>query len=365
MTSPRAVLISALRLQGDVILSTPLIDMVRSEHPDCAIDFLVPKGMGSVLRADPRLRRVIEQDRGSPAYLGRIALRYDWAFSTNGSDRSILALLLAGRRRRIALTDGSTAVRHWWRHAALTHAVPIARGKPVVTNAVALARAAGLNPTRCRVQLHDAPEDTQVVAAFLAAHRLEPGRFVVMHMLSRQPFKEWAAERLAAASDALHDRHGLRTVWTGSPSATDRAKLLAARQAARHQPTISAGDLSLSSMHALLRLARLYVGVDTAITHIAAAAGVPMVALYGPTPTYYWAPWSNDWPIDHAFPAEPGSFRDGPISVIQDADTFRQEHRFGQMRMDLPSRGMAAITVDQVMAEVHHLLSRPSVHSPA
>ena len=43
---PRTVLISCLRLLGDVVLSLPLLDMVKSQHPDCAVDYLVPAGMG-------------------------------------------------------------------------------------------------------------------------------------------------------------------------------------------------------------------------------------------------------------------------------------------------------------------------------
>ena len=170
---------------------------------------------------------------------------------------------------------------------------------------------------------------------------------------------------MAAVSDDLLQTHGLRCVWTGSPDPTDRQKLDRGVACARHAPVLCAGDLPISAMHALLRHARVYVGVDTAITHVAAAAGTPCVALFGPTPTCYWSPWNNERAIDHAFPDEPGSFRNGHVSVLQDAETFRREHRWEGLATDKPSLGMAAIGVEQVMAEVAHQLTRSAVHSAA
>ena len=127
---------------------------------------------------------------------------------------------------------------------------------------------------------------------------------------------------------------------------------------------LCAGTLDLNAITCLIARARLFLGVDTAITHLAATTGTPLVALYGPTPTCGWSPWNNDRPVDYDFPETPGSFRNGHISVLQDGEVFRREHAPG-MDMQRPSEGMAAITVDQVVAEADHLLANASVHCPA
>ena len=51
------------------------------------------------------------------------------------------------------------------------------------------------------------------------------------------------------------------------------------------------GQLPLGGLSALYRKARLFVGPDTSTTHIAAACGVPTLALYGPTNPVKWGPW--------------------------------------------------------------------------
>ena len=52
-----------------------------------------------------------------------------------------------------------------------------------------------------------------------------------------------------------------------------------------------AGKLSLSELGFLLSNATAYVGVDTLTTHMAAASGLPTIAIFGPTPPTVWGPW--------------------------------------------------------------------------
>jgi heptosyltransferase-3 len=56
-----------------------------------------------------------------------------------------------------------------------------------------------------------------------------------------------------------------------------------------------AGRLSLSQSACLLSRARLYVGPDTVMTHIAAAVGAPSVALFGPSNPVKWGPWPQGY----------------------------------------------------------------------
>jgi heptosyltransferase-3 len=60
---------------------------------------------------------------------------------------------------------------------------------------------------------------------------------------------------------------------------------------ARLAPPSLAGELSLKELAALTQAARLFVGVDSAPMHIAAAVGTPVVALFGPSGDKQWGPW--------------------------------------------------------------------------
>lgn len=365
MSPPRTALISCLRLLGDIVLSLPLLDMIKHEHPGCEVDYLVPAGMGDFLKCDPRVRRVIEHRRGKGAYLPAILMRYDWSFGTNGSDRSVISVAASGFRKRVAQVDPGLPLGERWKRLVLTHPTEMPSGKPVIKWTLHLARAAGLRPTRCRATVHWTPAHEAAVDAVLADGGAHGQDLLVFHPFSRHPYKEWDLARVAEASDRLCERHGLRAVWTGSGSERDRSMLEAAAAHARHRPLLSAGRLDLNAVTCLIARARLFVGVDTAVTHMAATTGTPVLALFGPTPVCGWAPWNNGRAVDYDFPAEPGSFRNGHISVLQDAPTYVREHQPGRMDMGRPSEGMAAIRVEDALAEADHLLAGASVHSRA
>ena len=116
--------------------------------------------------------------------------------------------------------------------------------------------------------------------------------FAHLHMASRWPFKCWPAERVAALADALHAR-GLPVVLTAAPEAQELALIAAVLRAARGPAIDLSGQLSLKELAALSAQARLFVGVDSAPMHIAAAMGTPVVAIFGPSGELEWGPWDE------------------------------------------------------------------------
>ena len=93
---PRSILVACIRLIGDVILSTPLVGLLKSAYPETEIDYLVNRGTGEFLEKDPRIRRVLytrnreaRKPVGSPepGYFRKIFGRYDMAITLNASDR--------------------------------------------------------------------------------------------------------------------------------------------------------------------------------------------------------------------------------------------------------------------------------------
>ena len=83
---PNTILIVNIRLIGDVILTTPLIGLLKDAYPEAAIDLLVNRGTGEFLEKDPRVRKVIYSNnreisaaRKRNRYLMDIFCRYDMA----------------------------------------------------------------------------------------------------------------------------------------------------------------------------------------------------------------------------------------------------------------------------------------------
>jgi heptosyltransferase-3 len=132
----------------------------------------------------------------------------------------------------------------------------------------------------------------------LARHGLAQGGFVHVHPASRWTFKCWPADRVAALCDVLAAK-GLPIVLTSAPDAKEKALIDAVcaardRSAVPPAPTIDlSGQLSLKELAALTAQAKLFVGVDSAPMHIAAAMGTPVVAIFGPSGDREWGPWGD------------------------------------------------------------------------
>jgi heptosyltransferase-3 len=128
----------------------------------------------------------------------------------------------------------------------------------------------------------------------LAAHGLAAGRFVQVHPGSRWLFKCWPAERTAALiSQLAADGHAV--LITGAPDPRERllvdAIAAALPDAVRARVADATGTLTLRELAAVTARARLFIGVDSAPMHIAAAMGTPVVALFGPSGEHEWGPW--------------------------------------------------------------------------
>ncbi|MBP8128553.1 MAG: glycosyltransferase family 9 protein [Candidatus Hydrogenedentes bacterium] len=107
-----------------------------------------------------------------------------------------------------------------------------------------------------------------------------PGQDVVIHPGSGSPNKNWPRERFQQLSESL-TAQGRRVAWCLGP---------AEEALAPPEQCPSLRGLPLVELARVLAGARLYVGNDSGITHLAAAAGCPTIAIFGPTDPRVWAP---------------------------------------------------------------------------
>jgi len=167
-------------------------------------------------------------------------------------------------------------------------------------------------PKRPRVVVGFDAEDERIVREKLAG-----GPYVVLHPYSRAAFKFWDERKWAELAGMIRSRLKLRPVFTVAPDLADQALLRRIADAASTPIEKFADPFSLNQLAAAIKGSVAYVGIDTAVTHIAAATGSPVIALYGPTLTRYWAPWPNDCGEASPFAANKGIQRKGNVTVIQ------------------------------------------------
>jgi heptosyltransferase-3 len=275
------VLVVALRRLGDVLLTTPLIRSVKRAFPQASIDALVFAGTEGILTGNPDLANIFTLPQrphagDTLALMARLYKRYDLAFSTQTGDRPTFLAVIAGRRSvgPVAAKGIAAAVKRF----ALSRSTVIERGRHRVLDMLSLAELIGI-PTY--------PEIVPPAGGIRPV--LAPAQpYAVIHAAPMFTYKRWTADGWRQLAAALRDR-GLGIAITGA--ASDRIYLdgLFSDSAAVRLD----GKLAWPDLSALIADAAIYIGPDTAITHLAAAAGTPTVALYGPTDPRLWGPWPH------------------------------------------------------------------------
>jgi heptosyltransferase-3 len=181
--------------------------------------------------------------------------------------------------------------RGFWTRS-FTHRYPlVARRHAVELNLDALRRL-GIQPAAAERKLVLVPgKEAEASIAELLDSAGFPGEgFIHLHPASRWRFKCWTVERTAELIDRLH-ANGERVVLTAAPDPGEVRLAAAIQDRCASMPANLAGKLSMKMVAALAARAKLFVGVDSAPMHIAAAMGTPVVALFGPSGEMEWAPW--------------------------------------------------------------------------
>lgn len=279
------ILVVALRRLGDVLLTTPLIRSIRVAWPDAQIDALVFADTAAILDGNPDLNRVIAMPQPAGA-LQSLALgaklwrRYDLAVSTQAGDRPTFFTIIAGRKRLGPLQPRFSGrlfrlfLDRWLQFDGTRHRV---------RENLQLAELMGIAPVAEMV----APA-SPLPASIAPAHD-----YAVIHAAPFFRYKQWYREGWRDVAQYLSEQ-GLGIVATGGPGAEERAYLDEIWDSSGVSVRRVDGQLSWPELATLLAGARVYVGPDTSVTHLAAAAGCPTVALYGPTDPRIWGPWPRD-----------------------------------------------------------------------
>ncbi len=304
MRRVRRALVIKLRHHGDVLLASPVFTVLQRAAPEAEIDALVYRETLPMLTGHPAIRELfgIDRDakrRGLGAQLGaewRLlralrARRYDLVVHLTDHPRGAWLKLVLGARDGVAPERERAGVL--WRRA-FRHRYLRPRNTPrhTVESHLDALRRIGIWPEGAEkaLVLVPGPEAQARIAALLAQHQLAPRRFIVVHPGSRWKFKCWPAAATAAVVDRLAEE-GWGVVLTGAPDPAERALVAAVRAATRAPVVDLCGALTLRELAALIGVARLFFGVDSAPMHMAAAMGTPTVALFGPSGDAEWAPW--------------------------------------------------------------------------
>jgi len=278
---------------GDVMLCTPAIHAARLRWPVARIAVLGFAGTLALLEGNPDVDERIEiepsptsnwQTKLHEAW--RLWRRYDLALVTRTGDRAHLAgWLAAGRRSALLPGEGSPASP--WKRRLAQHGFVEVAGTPAVLSALRLLGPWLDPPAALSVQ----PPPPSALPPALEARLRHP--YVVVHVPSMWRYKQWPVVHFRQVVQGLV-ADGVQVLLTGGASANDQALVAEARGAGAEPDLIDvSGQLDLRQVRCLLGRADAYLGPDTSVTHLAAAVGVPVVALFGPSQPENFGPWPN------------------------------------------------------------------------
>ena len=261
----RILFVTATRI-GDAVLSTALLGHLLREYPGARVTVACGPAAAGIFARMPGLERliVLEKKPWSLHWLKLwLQVAFTWWDLVVDLRASALAWLVPARRR--AIGKGGRRPGH-----RLVH----------------IGEVLGLSPPPLPVAW-TAPEDEARAAALM-----QGGPWLVLGPSANWAEKVWPADRFIAAAQVLTAPGaalaGARIAVLGGPGAAERAMAAPVVEALGALDLV--GTLSLPEVAAVLRRAALYVGNDSGLMHLAAAAGTPVVGLFGQSDAREYGP---------------------------------------------------------------------------
>ncbi|RWL44479.1 MAG: glycosyltransferase family 9 protein [Mesorhizobium sp.] len=301
-TAFRSILILQTKFIGDIVLASALANNLQLAYPGVSIAFLCETHLAGFLTAHGIAAEAIPLSRarmrGTPFERGRELFRvvrelrrrrFDMTIDITDSKTSRFISRLVNAPVRVGYSPTQRPLRWHERQPANIRMKPFGFGKRhFLYRYLSPLEALGVDLRVKAPAIRPLPFETTRVLALLARHRILPNAFVAVHAGASFAGRRWQPERFAGAIDRIAGETGLRVVLVGGPDeseATDR--ILAAAKT----PVVNlAGALRLETLLALLKEARLFLGNESGPMHMAAAAGTPVVGLFGLTNPVRWAP---------------------------------------------------------------------------
>jgi ADP-heptose:LPS heptosyltransferase len=285
------VAIIRLRSLGDCILLTPAIQLLHYARPDLRIGVVVEDRFADVFRGNPAIAEVLPPEvRAVRAFSPSLCL------NLHGGSRSARLTMLSGAEIRAGLDIFRPTLVY-------NTLIPTAQEILGITRRVHTAE------HMASAMFYLGVERTWIPRAFVPAPQgrsphAPPGAYAVFHPLAATPEKTWPAASFVEAAHFVSNNMAQEPVFIGGPgedlSAFSRWRTIA--------------GAPLREVAQLIRDASLFLGNDSGPAHLAAAFGLPLVALFGPSDSEIWSPWRTVGKVIKA---------DGPISNIPVADVIR------------------------------------------
>jgi len=284
---------------GDVVLSLPSLRALRENFPDARLIVAVREKardliadcpwVDGVISINQQKRSLFEEVRYQVSFFGHLReFHFDLSINLRLGDRSAILSFLAGARQRISFYahDGQL-----WQNRVSTHLnlLDYEVGQYVADHYSSLLAAYNVRTPHPLPQLEVSVEKLKQAEALFAEEQIPPNRPII----ALQPFSLWQYKELATPKyieliREITSTWGVPVIVVGSPE--ERARASAIADGSGPEVRNLAGRTPIGMLAAVLKACALFIGVDSAGMHIAAAVGTPTVSIFGPSSPASWAP---------------------------------------------------------------------------
>ena len=278
-SGPKRILIVRTDRLGDVVLTLPLLPLLRSCFPDAHLAMLLNRYTGEIVGGNPYLNELLWYDDNNgivPFWKMRREIRrrrFDAVVVVYPRFRLAWLMALAGIPVRVG--TGFRAYSFLFNRRVYEHRKNAARHE--VDYNIGLIRELGCLPTGEPEFLIHVPEDARRSIREVLAEQ-KGRRIVVMHPGSGGSAREWPVRYFGLLASRLLESGGTAVYVTGTLSEKPMVEEVVAIGG---KGAISlAGELTVKQLAALLSEADLFVANSTGPLHIAAALGTPVIGIY-------------------------------------------------------------------------------------
>jgi len=321
----KKILVIKLRHIGDVMLTIPVFRALRENFPDSHISALVNSGTEEVLSGNHLIDEIIIFDRNIKkmntamrcikelSFLKQIRMKgFDMTVDLTSGDRAAMVSFASGARYRLAYSPkrGILGKRYLYTHLSKKQT-----GQHMVLQNLEIVRQFGIDTEHKQLNFFIPDDAKMFVRKVFEENNIPPHSplskggqrgvtIVHVHPTSRWLFKCWKDKYMAEVIRRLIDK-GITVIVTSSPDRREmeKAKNILSLVDELTPPDIPplvrggiggvidlCGKTTIKQLAAISEASDLFLGVDSAPMHIAAAVGTPVIALFG-AGVKNWRPW--------------------------------------------------------------------------
>lgn len=319
-----------------MVLLTPALRALKIAYPQSHLVLLIRPLVAGLMATHPYVDQVMVDSKGRrfnrlPSFYKSVSeiRRSDFDLAVvlhPTSFRNVLIPFLAGIPERIGSNVSGRGI-------LLTRTCADRTDLHEVHRYLRVLELIGIHEPNAKLEFWHTDADRHAVSQILAAHGISPKEYLIgVNLGTTWRTKRWDLEDFAEVITQVQKRFGARILLTGSPTEIPLGEALT--QIAKVETINLIGKTTLMQLGALIESCDLYLTCDSGPMHIAAAAGTPTIALFGPTSPIRHGPYGENH------------------EVIEKPVECRPCYKRKCMRKDQPHLCMTEINPNEIVAQI-------------